>query len=143
MKILARLFGALALLAVAIQFIPVSRTNPPAQKEFAGPPDLMKLLKPACYNCHSHETTWPWYSRVAPVSWLIAHDVSAGRAKLDFSMWGQYAPTKQKTLLHMAADEVDSRDMPPKPYTWMHADARLTDDQVATLKDAFETAAGD
>jgi hypothetical protein len=143
MKWLLRAVVVMAALAVVAQFIPVARTNPPAQGAFSGPPGMMALLKPACYDCHSHETVWPWYSRIAPASWLVANDVKEGRRHLNFSAWTAYEPKKQKTLLHMAADEVDSRDMPPKPYTWMHAGARLTDEQIEALKDAFETAAGD
>jgi hypothetical protein len=143
MKKLLSVLGILAVLAVAIQFIPVARTNPPLQGPFVGPPEMMNPLKSACYDCHSHDTVWPWYSRIAPASWLVAHDVKEGREHLNFSAWGQYDRAKQKALLRMAMDEVEEREMPPKPYLWMHAEARLTDAQVEDLVSWFEKAAAD
>ncbi len=143
MSILIRALGVLAVLAVAIQFIPVARTNPPLQGPFVGPPEMIKVLKSTCYDCHSHDTVWPWYGRVAPVSWLITHDAKEGRKRLNFSAWSLYDRAKQKALLRMAMDEVEGRDMPPKPYTWMHPEARLSDAQVEELSSWFEKAAAD
>ena len=73
--------GGLALIVclVAAQFVPVDRTNPPVGQEIVAPAEVMTVLERACYDCHSNETVWPAYSRVAPVSWLVARDVQEGR----------------------------------------------------------------
>ena len=59
--------------------MPVTRQNPPVTGDVTAPADVGGILRRACYDCHSHETVWPWYSRVAPASWLVAHDVDEGR----------------------------------------------------------------
>ena len=76
-------FGKAALgaggVAVLIQLVSFERTNPPVTGEVEAPPEVKALLKRACFDCHSHDTTWPWYSKVAPVSWLVHRDVVEGR----------------------------------------------------------------
>ena len=84
---------------VAIQLVPVDRTSPPVTADIAAPANVRAVLKRACYDCHSNETTWPWYSRVAPVSWLVARDVREGRKELNFSDWGGYAAKRQARKL--------------------------------------------
>ena len=74
---------------IAIQFVSMNRTNPPVQADFRGSPEVISVLRRACYDCYSNETVWPWYSRVAPVSWVIARDVHEGRAALNFSTWNR------------------------------------------------------
>ena len=74
--------GALAGALLAVQAFRIDRTNPPVEQDVAAPAGVEALLRRACYNCHSHETVWPWYSHVAPVSWLLAHDVSDGGVAL-------------------------------------------------------------
>ena len=78
--------GLVALL-VALQLVPVDRTNPAVTGEVPAPDDVRALLRAACYDCHSNETVWPWYTRVAPVSLLAAHDVEEGREYVNFSEW--------------------------------------------------------
>ncbi len=73
-----------AVILAAIQFVPVDRSAPPAAGELAAPPEVARILDAACYDCHSDRTRWPWYSRVAPVSWIAAHHVAAGRRRLNF-----------------------------------------------------------
>ncbi len=87
------------------------------------------LVRDACYDCHSNATTWPWYSHVAPVSWLVTYDVVRGRNRLNFSEWqtgagyGGRSPARQASR---AADAVSRGDMPPSYYTLMHPKAALT-----------------
>ena len=81
---------------IAIQLVPVNRTNSPVQGDFRGSAEVVSVLRRACYDCHSNETTWPWYSRIAPVSWVIARDVNKGRAALNFSTWKQLS-TREET----------------------------------------------
>lgn len=121
------------LLFVGIQFIPVGRTNPSVTGDIPAPAEIKTLLRNACYNCHSHETAWPWYSHVAPVSWLIASDVKNGRRKMNLSTWADYKPAKQGMLLDDAIEQIGQGDMPPFYYVWMHPNARLTDAQKKQL----------
>jgi len=75
--------GLMAAVFVLIQFIPVARTNPPVEGEISASPEVMSILRRACYDCHSNETRWPWYSKIAPVSWLSVKDVNEGREHLN------------------------------------------------------------
>ena len=129
MKVPSRRFwvrsGLVLILAfVVIQFVPYGRdhVNPPAVAEPSwDSPDTRALAKQACFDCHSNETEWPAYSRVAPISWLIQHDVSEGRAVLNFSEWQR--PQEEATE---AAEVVNEGEMPLRMYQLMHAYARLS-----------------
>ena len=123
----------LAMAAVAIQFVPVDRVNPPVRHDVGAPAEVAAVLRSACYDCHSHETRWPWYSRIAPVSWAIAHHVEEGRHELNLSDWPAVDFTAQDELLRELAKEVEKEKMPPANYRWGHPDARLTAAQRETL----------
>jgi hypothetical protein len=125
------LLAVVAALIVA-QLIPVTRDNPPVVRDAGAPPEVRALLKRACYDCHSHETVWPAYSRVAPVSWLVAHDVSEGREELNFSNWPD-DPTRLAKIAKKLPEEVQEREMPPRMYLLAHPEARLTDAERATI----------
>lgn len=84
------------------------------------------LIRTACFDCHSNETRWPWYSYVAPVSWLVANDVANGRRHINFSEWGKYPKSKRVLKLGQIYEQVSKGDMPIQKYLYMHADARLT-----------------
>ena len=117
----------LVILGVAIQLVPIDRTNPPVTGELAAPPELHGILRRACYDCHSNETVWPWYSRVAPVSWLVASDVYEGREHLNFSIWNEY-PDERRTKLRMEiSKEVREAEMPPFQYVPAHPEAKLSE----------------
>jgi hypothetical protein len=111
---------------VALQFVPVEKTNPPAKGQLAAPPEVQALLHRACYDCHSHETVWPWYSNVAPASLLIASDVKEGRRKVNFSTWDQYDEQRKARKLKEIAKEVAKGDMPLFYYLPLHAGSKLT-----------------
>jgi hypothetical protein len=111
---------------IAIQVVPVSRTNPPVQGEFGGSLEVASVLRRACYDCHSNETVWPWYSRVAPVSWVIAHDVNEGRAELNFSAWNQLSTEQQAKAMRESWKEVAEGEMPTWYYVLLHPEARLS-----------------
>jgi hypothetical protein len=109
---------------LAIQLVPYGRdhANPPVRTEPSwDSPATRRLAKQACFDCHSNETEWPAYARIAPVSWLVQHDVNEGRAVLNFSEWQR--PQEEATE---ASEEVLEREMPPVPYRLMHALARLS-----------------
>jgi hypothetical protein len=125
--------AALVGLALAIQLVPVDRSNPPVTADLAAPPAVDAVLRASCYDCHSNETRWPWYSRVAPVSWLVAHDVEEARDRLNFSLWGTYERKRQQRLAEEMWEEVEKGEMPLEIYLLVHADARLTEDDRAVL----------
>jgi hypothetical protein len=130
MRRLALVFVALLLLA---QLVPVARTNPPATSELTAPMEIDGLLQRACYDCHSNETRWPWYAYVAPVSWLVAWDVSHARSHLNFSTWGDYPPAKQRKKLEELVEMIENDEMPLWYYRPLHPDARLSQEERARL----------
>jgi heme-binding protein len=132
----------LCVVFVAIQFVPVSRTNPPAQGEFRGSAELVSVLRRACYDCHSNETVWPWYSRVAPLSWVIAHDVNEGRAELNFSTWNQLSVDKQAKAMKESWKEVAEGEMPTWYYVALHSEARLSPNDQSVLRGWAGSATG-
>jgi hypothetical protein len=119
---------------VAIQFVPVDTRNPPVTHDIPSSPVVKAVLRRACYDCHSNETGWPWYGRVAPVSWVVARDVRKGRAELNFSTWNQYSTQQQVKKLKEAWKEVAEGEMPPWLYLPAHRDARLSTGDRALLQ---------
>lgn len=128
---------------VIIQFFGIDKTNPPvnAGEEFmalAEPPaDIAKLLKDACYDCHSHETEYPWYTNIEPVSWWIAGHINEARGHLNFSKWGAYDAEKMAHKAEECGEEVEKGKMPLKSYLPMHPEARLSDAQRKRLSSWF------
>jgi hypothetical protein len=131
--------AAVALLGIAgglllAQFVPVQTTNPPATGDIAAPPGVAATLRRACYDCHSNETRWPWYCRVAPISWLAAHEVELGRKQINFSQWEEYYPATRKRKLQWTRRALGQEAMPPWSYRIVHPDARLTQQDRAALE---------
>lgn len=128
---------AIAVLAVAlalIQFVPVDRTNPPVETEVPATAEVRAVLRRACYDCHSNETVWPWYSRVAPVSWLAARDVHKGREELNFSTWNRLTTKEQVKALHESWETVEEGEMPMWFYLPTHPEARLSAQDRSILR---------
>ena len=117
---------ALVAILVALQFVPVDKTNPPAHGQLDAPAEVQTLLHRACYDCHSNETVWPWYSHFAPASLLIANDVKKGRKEVNFSTWEQYDERRRARKLKEIATQVEKGDMPLFYYLPLHPDAKLT-----------------
>jgi len=113
-------------LALAIQLIPVPRENPPTTAGFDTPAKVKEILQRSCYDCHSNETRWPWYSRIAPISWIVAWDVSEAREEMNFSEWGRIEPHKQVELMEEIWEEVEEGEMPLWFYLPVHPEARLS-----------------
>ena len=123
-----KLLGIALIAGVAMQFVPYGKdhTNPPVIAEPNWDSQGTKgLFSRACANCHSNNTTWPWYSSVAPVSWLIRHDVDEGREHFNVSMWDAQRVNKG----HDAAEEVRQGEMPPWFYVLGHSEAKLSDSE--------------
>jgi len=128
-----------AITLILAQLVPVERTNPPAEEEIATPPPVAAILKRACYDCHSNQTRWLWYSRVAPVSWLVTNHVAAGRRQLNFSEWGRYYPATRRHKLQWMARALHDERMPPWSYLLMHPKAQLSADDRAALARWIQT----
>jgi hypothetical protein len=123
----------LAVVFVAIQLVPLDRTNPPVEQEVPASPEVRAVLKRACYDCHSHEVVWPWYGHVAPVSWLVARDVSEAREHLNFSAWNRLSPEDRAEAFEEIWEEVDKGEMPLWFYVPLHPEAKLTAEDRALL----------
>lgn len=93
------------------------------------PTDAADLVKRSCMDCHSNQTAWPWYSYVAPASWLVERDVRRGRDHMNLSEWQQYSFKQREKLLADIASVVKNGDMPLHQYTLVHREARLSDRQ--------------
>jgi len=97
------------------------------------------LLKTICYDCHSNQVSYPWYSNVAPVSWWLNDHIDEGREHLNFSEWGNYKKDKKEHKAEEAWEEVKEREMPLKSYTFIHRDANLSEEQRDLLVTYFKS----
>ncbi|MBX7152826.1 heme-binding domain-containing protein [bacterium] len=139
MKIRTWIGLILLIVLIIIQFIRPEMTNPPTdqsktfQSQMQVPENIASILSKACYDCHSHQTKWPWYSNVAPVSWLLVQDVNEGRKHLNLSDWGSYKESRKVEKLSQMAGEVTDGKMPLPIYLLMHSEAKLSDQEKKDL----------
>jgi hypothetical protein len=140
-KLLPRALMVLAFLFAAAQMIRPERTNPTSDPTRAVhahltvPAEVSAVFERSCRDCHSNQTRWPWYSHVAPVSWLVIDDVNHGRSHLNLSEWAAYDAKKADKILDEICEEISDGGMPLRSYRWMHPGARLTDSDVRLLCD--------
>lgn len=126
----------LAIVFIGLQFVQPDRTNPPVDESktiFARvqvKPEVKAIFERSCYDCHSQNTRWPWYSYVAPVSWLVAEDVKEARAHMNLSDWSQYNTLKSVAKLDQICEEVSNGLMPLPKYLTMHPKAKLTQQDI-------------
>lgn len=123
------------LLLIGIQLVPVDRSNPPVGTVIEPPAEVERVMRAACWNCHSNETDWPWYGYVAPVSWYLADHVHDGREDLNFTEWPVDDPGEVEDLAEEVGEQVEADAMPPTTYRWMHPEARLTEEERQILLD--------
>lgn len=117
-----------AIVFVAIQLIPVSRTNPPVQSTIQwDSPQTKDLAYRTCMNCHSNETAWPWYSNLAPASWITIVHVNNARAQFNLSELNTLPTFRRARLARDMADQIRNGTMPPSDFLLLHPEARLTD----------------
>jgi hypothetical protein len=145
-RVLNRRFVALAVLAafalfLIIQVVPmgVNHVNPPVLSEPSwDSPETVALHRRACADCHSNETVWPWYSNVAPMSWLLQKDVDEARSGLNFSEWeGQ-----KRIDARLVRDMIETGAMPPSRYVMLHPEARLSQAEKEQLAQGLEKTLG-
>ena len=126
------ILGIGALVFTGIQFIPVQKTNPAVEVAVKWDSDRTReLFYRSCADCHSHETRWPWYSHIAPASWLVASHVRDGRLDMNISMPDEVDSDE-------AAHQIRKGEMPPADYLLMHPDARLTESEKKELISGLE-----
>ena len=129
-RFLLRSVTGILVLLLAVQLVPFGRDhdNPPVGAEPAWDSAATReLARRACFDCHSNETVWPWYSNVAPLSWLIQRDVAEGRDELNWSEWGPESEGDE------SAETVVEGSMPPDTYSFLHPEARLSDQELESL----------
>jgi heme-binding protein len=140
-KILKWLGIALVCLFVGLQFVRPARTNPPVdpsqtiQTRVQIPLEVAAIVDRSCQDCHSNATRWPWYSNVAPFSWLLVDHVNEGRQHLNLSEWGRLDTRRAGKKLEEICEEVKDGTMPIDSYTWIHRSAKLSAEDVKTLCD--------
>ena len=125
----------LGVVFVALQFVPVDRVNPPVERDVDAPEEVRAILRRSCYDCHSHETRWPWNSHIAPVSWWIADHVEHGRGDLNFSQWPAFDFVEEGLALEDIEEQVRKGEMPLSSYLILHREARLTEEDRRVLLD--------
>lgn len=139
-RILIGLVAGVVIVFLAIQLVPYGRahTNPPVQAEPQWDnPRTRELAQRACFDCHSNQTTWPWYSNIAPISWLIQRDVDEGRTRLNFSTWN--LPQREA---RGAGREVQRGTMPQWYYVILHPSANLTPEEKQALINGLNASLG-
>ncbi len=137
------LIGIVALLLL-MQLFRIDKSTKPVdlRKDFIAitqPNDteVGSLLKTACYDCHSSQPSYPWYTNIAPVSWWIKHHINEGQHELNFSEWGSYSEKRKQHKLEECIELIEEGEMPMASYTWMHKEAKLTDAQRLKLVEFF------
>ena len=135
----------LLVLFAAAQLVRPDRVNPPTdtsrtiEAHVGTATGLAAILDRACRDCHSNGTVWPWYTQVAPVSWVMAYGVSKGRKAVNFSEWAAYEPDQQRMLLIESCQDVSQGKM-PGPYTLLHPEMRLSTEDIETICAAAQQA---
>ena len=131
----AKVATAALVVFAGLQVIPVERGNPPVDQSRtiftaeAPPAKVEAILRRSCLDCHSNQTRWPWYSYVAPMSWIVAHDVHAARRQMNFSEWAGYSEKKREERLDGICEQVVNGDMPEGKYALIHRRARVTPEE--------------
>jgi len=126
-------------LLIGAQFVPVDRTNPATRPEASllnqktTSTAVRAILERSCGDCHSNDTRWPWYSRVAPISWFLLNHVNGGRDRLNYSRWTSYESDDQDKFLNGMCTLTRKGRMPVSSYLWIHRDAKLSDADIKTL----------
>ena len=136
-----KIVTVLVVVLVIIQFFRIDKVNP----SYSASNDLIvvsspsseveQILKQSCYDCHSFETKYPWYTNVAPVSWWIKDHINEGREELNFSEWATYSEKRKKHKLEEFVEMIEEDEMPLSSYTWGHPEASLSEEQKQTLID--------
>lgn len=143
MKLFMKILIGLAIVLILIQFIRIDKNNPesPLNEQFLtvenAPENVQLIMKRACFDCHSHNTTWPWYADVAPVSWFVGKHVREAREELNFSAWGTYSNKRRHHKMEECLEEVSEGEMPLEGYVVWHDEALISPTDTAILFSFF------
>ncbi|WP_276481857.1 heme-binding domain-containing protein [Paraflavitalea pollutisoli] len=134
-----KIAGILLLILIGIQFIRPERNestgitaNDIAQQYYI-PPDIQEILQRACYDCHSKNTEYPWYTNIQPVGWWMSKHIEDGKESLNFNEFGSYTPKDQDHVMDEIIEVVGNGEMPLPSYLWMHGEAKLFDDTAVLI----------
>lgn len=146
MKKTTKILIGILILLILIQFIRPARNNGDAfgrndfTHEIQTPDSIMKILKVSCFDCHSNHTDYPWYTEINPVGWWLTRHINEGKRELNFSEFVTYNAKRKDKKLEETAKEVKEHEMPLDSYTWVHKDAKLTEQQVNAVVQWAENA---
>lgn len=141
MKILKKIGTLLLIVIIIAQFFSPDKNNgevssiEPFLNETNPPEEVVKILKVACFDCHSNTTRYPWYASITPVNYWLADHVDHGKEELNFSDWSNFSLKKKRHKMKEVGEEVEKKKMPLDSYLWTHADARLSETQVKAILD--------
>ena len=141
MKVLKIIAIILLLTFVGIQFIPTTRNHSdivPAtdlMETYNVPEQVEVIFKTSCYNCHSNNTIYPWYNKIQPVSWIMEGHIKEAKAELNFNEFGSYSERRQKSKFKSILSQIKDGEMPLESYTWMHREAKLSENEKMALED--------
>ena len=139
MSITKKILSGLLVVFIAIQFIRPEKNVSAAPTpndvfvNYEAPDSSKQLIKTACYDCHSNNTVYPWYSEIQPVAWWLNDHIQEGKKELNFNEFAIYAPKKGDHKMEEVIEMVDKHEMPLKSYSFIHSNARLTDAQRGAI----------
>ena len=139
MKAVKIIIAVLVLIFIAVQFFPsgIPANKPEDEKSVANDSlitePVLEQLRKSCFDCHSDQVDFPWYSKIAPSSWLLADHINEGKSHLNFSEWEVYSNREKIGLLDDIKDEVSSGEMPLKSYLLIHRDAKPGSEEIAAI----------
>lgn len=128
------IIAVILLIGAGIQFANPEIEHPSVTGRLTAPKEVTEIFKRACYNCHSNETQLKWYDKIAPVSWIINHDVKEARSRFNFSEWNKLTTKEQQTILWKTVNAVIAGKMPIPVYVAVHPEARISSTEIANLK---------
>lgn len=140
-----KIFIALLVVLVVLQFFQIDKTNPAVDesKDFLKtqntPEEIASIIKTSCYDCHSNESKYPWYSNVQPAGWFLKDHIDEGRRELNFSTFTDYEVKRQDHKLEECIEYIEKDEMPLGSYTLVHREAALTEAQKNILIDYFKS----
>lgn len=141
MSRIKKILSGTLILFIVIQFIQPARNKNgqvlanDVSKVFSLPQDVQSMLKTACYDCHSNNTNYPWYTNIQPVGWMMARHIREGKEELNFSEFGSYSLRRQTSKLRSIENSIKDGAMPMSSYTFIHKNARLTKEEKARIMD--------
>lgn len=133
----------LVIVLVVMQFFRIDKNNPPVKPEenyvtiTQAPKEVENILRNSCYDCHSNESKYPWYTNIAPVSWYVKSHINEGREHLNFSEFGKYNDYQKKYIYDGLYSSVSEGWMPLDSYLWIHKDAKLSPKDKKIMMDWF------